>query len=140
LALITWKESYNVGIATVDAQHRQLVALINELHDGMRNGVANEMLSKVFDRLVKYTETHFSDEEAMLTAQRYPNLPAHKEQHAKFTKSVRDLAADYRAGRVALSLPVMTFLKNWLTTHILDSDQQYAAYLRPKGEPVSASR
>jgi hemerythrin-like metal-binding protein len=139
LPLITWKESYSVGIPTIDAQHKQLVALINALHDGMRNGLGNEMLSGVFDSLIKYTETHFKDEERMLAVRGYPTLLAHKAQHADFVTDARKLAADFKAGRVALSMPVMSFLKTWLTTHILDSDQQYAAYLR-QPKPVSVSR
>ena len=45
MPLITWKDSFSVGIGTVDRQHRVLVDLINRLHDAMGHAQGQAVLA-----------------------------------------------------------------------------------------------
>jgi hemerythrin len=128
-ALITWKDSYNIRIPRVDAEHKVLVDLINQLHAAMLSGKAQQTMSKILSELLRYTENHFTYEEGLLAQRRYSALAAHKQQHAGFTKQVRDLDTAYKAGQISISIDTLQFLKNWLTSHILSSDQAYAREL-----------
>jgi len=38
MALVTWDQSYSVSVRRMDEQHQKLFALINALHDAMRQG------------------------------------------------------------------------------------------------------
>lgn len=129
MALIEWKANYNVGIPAIDAQHRHLVALINELHDAMRTGTANAILGETLNRLLAYTQTHFRTEERLMSNYGYPELDRHAGKHRDLEQKVRALTGDFQAGRVALSMHVFLFLKNWLQHHILGEDQKYAAFI-----------
>ena len=141
MPLITWEERFDVGVPAIDAQHRHLVQILNELHDAMRNGHANEVLGGLLDRLVSYTETHFTTEERLMKAVGYSDAAAHREQHQALIKQVRLLVIEWRSGRAALSMQVFGFLKTWLQGHILGSDQKYAAHIRAsKPELLSAAR
>jgi hemerythrin len=39
---------------------------------------------------------------------------------------VAKLQADFRSGKMTVSLDLMKFLKSWLTSHILENDKKYA--------------
>lgn len=129
MSLIKWKEDFSVGDAEIDTQHKRLVALINELHDAMRVGKGKEVMDKVLDELIVYTQTHFRHEEKLMQSHGYNELASHTAEHHKLTQQVLDFQRQFRAGKVALTLPLMNFLKEWLTTHILTVDQKYRSCL-----------
>ena len=63
MPLIQWDDSLRVNIAEIDAQHRKLVGMINELNEAMRMGKGKEILGKTVQGLIEYTQTHFQTEE-----------------------------------------------------------------------------
>jgi hemerythrin-like metal-binding protein len=127
--IFPWKEAYNVGIAQVDSQHKGLVKLINDLHSAMQAGKAKEAVGGIIDELIRYTQRHFNDEEAMLRMRGYSKLAAHHAVHQDLTRQVIELRDKFRASKLTLSIEVMQFLKNWLASHILTHDQAYAKEL-----------
>ena len=128
-----WLPAYTVGIATIDEQHRQLVALINQLHNALLKRQSKEVMGEIIARLQEYTEVHFAYEEALLAQYDYPGYHSHKRVHEGMRAKVVALAEDHAAGRVVISLQVMNFLKEWLSTHILGTDQLYRDYLLQEG-------
>jgi len=38
MALFDWNDQLSVGVAEIDKQHQELVKLINDLHEAMREG------------------------------------------------------------------------------------------------------
>ena len=130
MSLMVWNDSYNVNNAEIDRQHRRLVAMLNELHDAMMRGDGNRIMGALLEDLIKYTKTHFVMEEKLMSDTGYPGFSAHKAEHDALTAQAVKLFADWKSGRVALSLPVLTFLKSWLQGHILGSDTKLAAHLK----------
>ena len=55
MSLITWKKEFSVGVAEVDFEHRELIELINSLHDSARPGEGRdaviESLGEIFDQI-----------------------------------------------------------------------------------------
>ncbi|HET8547168.1 MAG TPA: bacteriohemerythrin [Bryobacteraceae bacterium] len=129
MPLLSWNDSYSVRAPAIDAQHKHLMKLINDLHDGMSRGAGNDALGSVLDGLIKYTRAHFADEERAMEAAGYPNLLQHRAEHKALTDKVLKFREDFAAGRVAISIHVLTFLKEWLSHHIMGSDKQYAPWL-----------
>jgi hemerythrin len=133
MALFVWNDTYKTGINTVDTQHKKLVDLINELHDAMTKGQGNQALGKIMNELVNYTVTHFSAEERMMKQAGYADFDAHKKIHDEFTAKVRQMQKDLEGGRKMMSLQVSTFLKDWLSGHILGTDRKYVPTMKDKG-------
>lgn len=133
MPLVEWESKYSVGIATLDAQHKNLVDIINQLHEAMRLGKANQELNPVLDRLVEYTNTHFRAEEHLLQTNGYPTLADHKKIHGSMVGQITDLKAKMQKSSVGMSITVSNFLKTWLTDHIMVEDKKYGAYLTQKG-------
>jgi hemerythrin-like metal-binding protein len=133
MALMTWSDKYSVGVKAIDAQHSTLVASLNELHDAMMKGQAQNVVGPLLQKLVKYTVDHFASEEAMMKTAKYPDLVAHHAKHVELTKQVSDFVGRYEKGEIALNMQLMNFLRDWLTTHILKEDKDYGPWLNKSG-------
>ena len=77
--IFPWKDAYSVRIPEIDAQHKILIRLINELHAAMLCGQAAGAMAGIMDELVRYTDIHFRHEEALLERRRYSGLAAHSQ-------------------------------------------------------------
>ena len=133
MALITWDSSLSVGVSQFDEHHKKLVSLINTLNDAMATGKGRDTLGATLDELISYTQYHFSEEEKLLSAHGYPTFAKHKGEHEALTKKALELAAQHKAGQIALTIPVMYFLKDWLSNHIKGTDKLYGPFLNSKG-------
>lgn len=133
MSMFTWDDTLSVNIEEIDAQHQKLVELINELHDAMLQGHANQVIGVVIAELTKYTQSHFSSEERLMKAHGYPGLRQHKKEHDQLLAQVNELNYRSQAGYTVVSLVVLNFLKNWLVNHIQGTDMQYKPFLNDKG-------
>lgn len=133
MSLLTWNDSYSVGVKTIDQQHSGLFAMVNELHTAMMNGQAKNVVGSLLGKLVKYTLEHFAYEERMMAAAQYPNAAAHHTRHADLTQKVEEFMARYKRGDTTVNIELLQFLGDWLTKHILREDKQYGPYLTRNG-------
>jgi len=131
--LVTWDESYSVGVEKCDEDHKKLFSLINTLHDAMLIGKGAYVIQRVVNELADYTQYHFSREESLLEKTHYGELGSHRAQHLEFVKQVEQFRQDLKAGAIGESVFVADFLKDWLTDHIKQSDQQYSIHLNDSG-------
>jgi hemerythrin len=107
-----WSDDILMGVASLDAEHERLVALVNELHDAIEAGKEKEALGKVLDDLVDYTEIHLRHEEQLFVLTSYPEAAPHIKLHNDLTQRTLDIQARYKSGETgALSLEAMDFLK-----------------------------
>jgi hemerythrin len=130
--MFEWRNEFSVQIGSVDAQHRMLFGLAEELYTAMTAGRGKLVLAHILDRLVQYTKTHFAHEERLMQLHGYPELAAHKAQHEALTNRVLAFQDDFAHGRIAMSVELFKFLKDWLEHHIQGSDQKYSPFLRSK--------
>jgi hemerythrin len=134
MAVISWKEFYSVGNPSLDAQHQQIIGVINELYDAMEKKSTQQVIKPILDSLVKYTFEHFKREEEAMVSVEYPDFTEHKALHDKIRQKTLDLKdnADFVTGQNLLA-----FLKEWWVGHIQTEDKKYAPFLEAS---VSSSR
>ncbi|MBI3592188.1 MAG: hemerythrin family protein, partial [Nitrospirae bacterium] len=77
--------------------------------------------------------THFANEENMMKTHAYPDYLKHKAEHDNLTKQALDLQKQHKEGKPVLTIELMTFLKNWLSNHIMGTDKKYSPFLNSKG-------
>ena len=130
---VIWNQSWCIGVKNVDAQHENLVALVNKLHQAMGEGKGKNVLEEILGSLVSYTKAHFRDEERMMEQNGYPDLIEHKRQHAALTKKVLDFQTEFKSGAMGMSIDIMQFLSTWLKGHILGTDAKYVTLMHSKG-------
>lgn len=133
MALIRWDDRLALNVSEIDRQHQKLVELMNDLDAAMRLGRGNEVVGRILDGLINYTQYHFDAEEALLEEHGYPGTPTHKHEHGAFVRKMADFKVDYAAGQASLSIGVMTFLSDWLRNHIMGTDREYAPHLTARG-------
>ena len=127
--LIPWGPSYMIGIKVVDQQHKVLVDLINKLHKTRLHGENLQEMGAIFDELIAYTQTHFSDEEVLQQKAGYPDYPNHKQIHIKFVEKMRQFGEDLKSGKLQAA-DLMRFLADWLISHIQRIDTKYVPYMK----------
>jgi hemerythrin len=133
MALVTWDASYSVKVFRCDEDHKKLFALLNQLNDAMKAGKGNQVVQRVVKKLADYTTFHFAGEEALLEKTKYPGLSSHRAKHEAFVRKVQEFQMDLKAGNLSQSISVSEFMKDWLTQHIKQTDQQYSSYLNSHG-------
>ncbi len=131
MPLITWRDSYSVGVPLIDNDHKLLVSLINQLDDAINGGQGRDVVGSVLNVLEEYTRGHFGREELLMRKAGYADLPPHKREHEKLTAQVHEIVARYAGGDDShIDDHLLQFLKSWLTGHILGVDMKYTPYLK----------
>ena len=133
MAFFDWEEKYSVGVERLDSQHQTLFKLVNSFYDTIRQKDTQRAMSEVLSGLIAYTETHFTTEEQYLKDYGYPLYARHVSQHAQLVEKVKDFQTRFQSGRLLLPIEIATFLKEWLSGHILGEDQRYTSFLKGKG-------
>ena len=129
--LLHWNEEiYSVGIRKMDDHHKQLIGLINALHQ-QRENTNTEFIENVLTTLVHYTRIHFNEEEKMLRKIHYPHVISHHKQHLRFIETVEKLKQIPKDGGTNTELvdKISHFLSEWIKHHILVEDKAYGQYI-----------
>lgn len=132
MPLIEWSATLELGVAQIDSQHQELVAAINDLHEGMKQRKSIETVAEIVTNLADYVVYHFGAEERLMDERGYPGAAVHKVLHGEFSKKLDTFRQGVRCGKLLLSMEVMEFLKDWLTHHILKVDREFAAFLQAR--------
>lgn len=127
---VEWKDSYSVGVDTIDDDHKKLLGMINQLQAAAHYKTDEEIVEQVLNQLVDYTKYHFCREEEMMRKCNYPDFEEHKKQHDEMILQVSSYINDYRIDRTRTIEDVAVYLKTWLVTHINGTDQKYTPYLK----------
>lgn len=134
MPLMEWHDNMSVGIPDIDSQHQKLVAMLNDVYDGMQQGKSRETLDKVLDELIDYTVSHFKFEEGLLLKTGYPDYENHKKQHDDMAKKALDIQERFKKSTSGvLSIETTSFLKNWIINHIMGTDKKYTSHLIANG-------
>ncbi len=132
MSLMAWNEAFATNVGDVDDHHKKLIGYVNEIYRGIMLEKNKEEVDATLGELVNFTVTHFGYEESLFDKYGYKDTVAHKEIHKTLLGQVGDFVSRYEGGDKEVSHELLTFLKNWLTKHILGADQQYAEFLRDK--------
>jgi len=131
--LVTWDNSWLIGVREVDAQHQNLVRILNELHQAMCHGHGKDVMGEILGNLIRYTVDHFATEERLMRAHGYPDIAAHHLEHKHLTEKVMDFKRGFDDGGHIVTIEVVEFLKDWLKNHIRGSDANFVPFLHSKG-------
>lgn len=130
MAGIVWLDVYNIGVSDIDAQHRKLIEIINDLTQAHFKSMGQTAIADILNRLFDYTHYHFTSEEQMQLDYKYPDRIKHKAEHQEFIDKLNQLKEDADNNNLLLTLKTLDFLKDWTITHILGTDKAFGEYLR----------
>lgn len=120
-----WTDEMSVRSKEIDQQHKQLVAILNELYQAFMNKEHTEKIGSIIGRLSDYTKYHFNTEEKYFNAFFYDDRENHFKEHQDFKDKVNEFTQKYHANSGALTYDIMNFLRSWLLNHIMKTDKKY---------------
>ena len=126
---LKWKDDLSVGIDELDGHHKDLILLINRLHDAKEKGLGDEVLMEIVTELFNYANYHFTAEEALFEEKDYPHALEHSEQHLEYRERLGELRDMVEAGIESAQGDLLSFLNSWWMNHIKVHDKKYGPYL-----------
>ena len=126
---LVWDKTLSVDVPEIDADHRRLLELFNRLGHAVEDGEPQATIEATLDELIGCTAWHFQHEERLMQKYGYPELEAHRAEHAGLIDSGKALQQKLRQSGTALSPQEIEFLEHWLTSHIYGADMALGAYL-----------
>ncbi len=120
-----------IGEALVDAQHKELFRIMNELGAACSSGAGRQKIDCTLKFLQDYIEKHFRDEQNLHTQHQYPARVAHKQMHDAFARTTREMVLEYnKTGEtIGLLAKVNANVGTWLVTHIKVEDRKFGTFL-----------
>ncbi len=122
---ITWQDAYSVGVMEIDNQHKNLVAITNELFEAINSGVTVEKIKRVTDSLVEFKVEHFATEEKYFKEFNYELADEHIAEHQRFNDTVGSLSREYGQDAITFAFKLVDFIEDWLIKHMMIDDQRY---------------
>lgn len=130
---IVWSNDYSLGISIIDEQHKNFVAVIDELYESIQNVSGKPNLEKIFDKLVEYHNLHFATEEKYFDEFNYEGATEHKFHHEEFTKKIDEYQKKVREGSYDIGFDLIDYLEDWLVTHLSTMDKKYVECFHEHG-------
>jgi hemerythrin len=128
---IPWMKEYEVGVAEIDEQHRELFRMFNDLMDVVWDGKGKDAINETLAFTADYAVKHFATEERHMQHYNYPAFIAHKSLHDAFTQDVVTFLKTYESqgASTEMVVSVISHLGNWTREHIRDMDQDLGKFL-----------
>lgn len=131
MSLFEWDDEFSVGSEKMDGHHKKLFAIINQMHNQMKIGAAEDSIKKSIDELIDYTVFHFTEEEKQMERNNYSGLEAQKRAHKAFTDKMGEYQKQAENGMAVFVISEVSHTAvNWLKDHILVMDKQYEGTLK----------
>ena len=134
--MIVWRDDLNIGVPAVDAQHQQLILILNDFLQACAEERGKTKIMETLDFLLHYTATHFRDEEQVMRDCRYPDYSNHKQEHERFIQDVLLLRqqAETQGVTTLTTIKINRTLVDWVINHIQKNDQLIGDFLQAAHE------
>lgn len=123
--VIDWRDAFNTGVGEIDGEHRHLFALVK--------GLELQNVKETLDELLEYVVSHFTHEQALMEASRYPGFEAHLALHEQLSAEVAGFLSASDAWTEERVQELRRFLNKWLVGHILTHDLRFGKWYMEHG-------
>jgi hemerythrin-like metal-binding protein len=130
---IPWDDMLATGHADIDADHKILIALFNQLTDSVRKRSGKAVTGDLLDDIIEHAKTHFAMEDRLMADHRYPKADQHAAEHVQLIKRAINFKAKFDVGSPGSHIEVIHFPEDWLTFHILGADKELGEFLAAAG-------
>jgi len=130
MAFYSWKPEYSVGNDLMDKQHQILIEMINKMHDAMKVGKGGVEAGIIATEMIDYSKMHFAVEEELMKKYQFSAFNEHVKEHKAFIEKAAVFQKEIDSGSFTLSMEITTFLRDWLTNHILVNDMAYSKVVK----------
>jgi hemerythrin len=126
---LEWSEEFSVGVDQLDEEHIALFALFNDVCAAVEEGRPPRETETLLRALLDETSEHFASEERLIAATGYPGLTEHADHHRELSDILRKYIGQFERRDSSDSASLISFLRQWLTRHVLYEDHAYGAWI-----------
>ncbi|MCK9641721.1 MAG: bacteriohemerythrin [Prolixibacteraceae bacterium] len=130
---LAWDAKYSVQVKELDDQHKQFLAIINDLIETAGTKPTKEHIKAIIKSLKEYADYHCAIEEKYFKEFNYENAKAHIAEHKAFGDKISELNTKDADDYFSLAFDVIDFLEDWWINHILVTDQAYVKCFKAHG-------
>lgn len=132
--MFIWKKEFELGIKSIDEQHKCLLDLGNRINALLVNHDDDDdnydEIYEVIEELRAYTVYHFNTEEELFLKYNYPEYHAHKKEHDDFVAFLRSVnPEDIDENQKGFLKKLLAQIVQWVFKHIITTDYMYKDYL-----------
>ncbi len=129
--MLTWNDkTHALGIAEMDATHREFTALTNLLAE-----CDDTDFAALFEKLLEHCRLHFTNEGRLMRISRFPALNEHESEHHRIYGDLVQMHRAVQRGRLMLPRAfVKQGLESWFSQHLSSMDAALAAHLKRVGQ------
>jgi hemerythrin len=134
VALLEWSPAFGVCVGAIDKDHRAVMAAINALQVAVEGGGDLNVTGPLLMKLDNDTRAHFRAEESLMATTRYPGAALHAMKHQHLLDQLDAFLARYRRNDAPLNAHSLSFLRDWVSTHIQSDDRNFGLWLNEHGK------
>lgn len=129
MSITTWTREIETGFENIDAQHRALFSLMDEIESELAGAPSERGVGSRFRQLLEFTDLHFATEERLMRRHGYVEQASHHAAHHDLRERITDATArELDGGDQGQEL--LTILSSWLVEHIRAHDLPMAGWMR----------
>ena len=125
-----WSRAYAVRMPEIDAEHRTLFQIAEDLDLAVALGAGSDQVNPVLREFVARAAAHFAHEERLMRDAGCSSYNWHKLQHETTAARVASLQRRSEHGDPDALPLLLQFLGDWMKDHIRLSDRMMVAYLQ----------
>jgi hemerythrin-like metal-binding protein len=116
--LMPWSEEKNLGIYTIDRQHREFYRMINALNDAMAVGKGSSVAAHILSRLLPAVRTHFEEEQRALEQINASACGERRRRHFRQLEEMENFLRDKSPDDPSAVIDLLYFMHGLLENHI----------------------
>jgi len=128
MALMEWQDSLALGVAQMDATHREFVDQLNALA-----AAPDDALLGLLDAFIVHTEAHFAQESLWMRETGFPPTHCHEAEHEGVLGVMRDVRRYVAEGKVHVGRVLAAELPEWLRNHVATMDGALGYFMQSVG-------
>jgi len=129
-----WRDTFKLDIPEIDAQHKKLFEIGSRLYEiiSLKDNYDHyDEIMQIIDELRNYAKYHFGYEEELMRKKNFEGYDEHKIEHDFFIKKIARInIVDIEEDQEKVMLEMVTFIADWISGHILQTDKNYREILK----------
>ena len=123
MKLIQWNDKFSTGRASVDHDHRELIAMINKALTEIHGARDADRIGFLLGEIQHLIASHFAHEEKLMKEARYDGFAEHKEDHERLLDEIREITEAFEGTEGgAVEALLAGRLNEWFSRHFQTLD------------------
>ncbi len=126
---IQWSEDLMVGHPVLDADHADIIHKINKFETLIGLNSERNLLAQYYANIVDCLAEHFTREEYIMSAAKYPELEMHTIKHSDLFVKLSHMTLLIENDDPNTEAVILQFLHKWFFGHVMALDKKFVEFL-----------